>query len=403
MNTIKTSEYVLFGHPDKLADSISDAILDKVLEQDPYGHVAVETLVTGNTVVLAGEISAAGANLDLEEIARQTIAEAGYIRADLGFSAFTCKVINLVQKQSSELARLQDGEAVAGDQGIMTGFATCESPDYLPLQHSVAKRALDAFWGTVISFHIPEIFTDAKSIATVSFQDEKLPLLLDLKISFHNHLPEPEKYYELLSLYTINMLRDYYRNFLEIPDNFKVSFNPGGPFTIGGPTGDTGLTGRKIAVDQYGDEVPVGGGAFSGKDPSKVDRSAAYYARYVAKNLVAAGLCEKALVRVSYMIGQKEPLTVSLNTFGTNTTSLSDDDLLKLLLDKKIFDFKVKSIIDGLDLRKPIYKPAGQVGPFGSSSEPHTSIIKGQEVKHFLFPWEQLDLIKRIQAVVPED
>lgn len=390
----KTAEFVSSGHPDKIADLISDYILDQVLRQDPKGRCAAEVLVTGNIVIVAGEISAKGPNLNVVELVRQAIASIGYTRADLGFDAFSCQIINLLRQQSPDLARLQVvGPAVAGDQGVMTGYATGESPDHLPLQLSIARFLLVE----LAKLRIPEVYFDAKSLVSVDFRDKDLPRIRQAFISVHNNHDEDLQF---LSDILIKRLRQEYLGYLSIPTFFKVVINPAGLFKIGGPLGDTGLTGRKIVVDQYGDEVPVGGGAFSGKDPTKVDRSAAYYARYVAKNLVAAELCDKALVRVSYLIGQDGPKFVALDTFGTNKTKLSDADLISTLLKKNVFDFRVEKIITDLDLRNPIYSPTARFGHFGV--DPLTQLIRVEDgIKEVtFFPWEKTDLKSKIQEAL---
>ena len=400
-NSLRSAEAVLWGHPDKLADSISDALLDAVLTQDSQGHCAVETLVTGNTVVVAGEIAAKGGTLNIEELVRNTISAAGYTRADLGFNCYTCKIINLLQKQSPELNSLQSKGLVAGDQGTVTGYATFESPDYLPLAFSVARNVLFL----LSSAGLPEVYSDAKSLAFVEFPLADLPRLKKVVISVHNRLPDFPKYAKSLSKKIVRGLWDIYRNFLEIPDNLEIVFNPAGPFTVGGPTGDTGLTGRKIVVDQYGTDVPVGGGAFSGKDPSKIDRSASYYARYVAKNLVASGLCQEALIKATYTIGQTLPDILTLDTLGTNVSGLSDEDLLKKLIQNRVFDFSVENIVKELKLQNPIYLPTALAGPFGGDPEQVTKVVQTkvdfwEAKKVLLFPWEVIDRTEAIQQVV---
>lgn len=390
---MKTSEYVLYGHPDKIADSIADAILDRVLAQDPQGRCAAEVLVTSPYVVVAGELQAQSGNFNLEELVRRTLVSLGYSDSSLGFSAFSCKIINLLRVQSPELSRLQAvGPAVAGDQGLMTGYATNESPDYLPLQHSVARYLLYR----LASLDLPEVFTDAKSLVSLDFPDSDIPRFRVADISIHSTRKDLKE----LSAGLLEDLRKEYLGYLNVPTFAKINFNPAGPFTVGGPAGDTGLTGRKIVVDSYGEEIPVGGGAFSGKDPTKVDRSAAYYARYVAKNLVAAGVCKKALVRVSYMIGQDGPKSVSLDTFGTNTTKMSDQKLIDILLKKNVFDFRVDKIITSLELRNPIYSPTSRFGHFGIESFVQ-KISTSTGIKDVtFFPWEKLDRVSDIQKAL---
>ena len=395
MAQLKTSEAVLFGHPDKVADQISDAVLDKMLSIDPKARVAVETLVTGNNVIVAGELGTAAANfsINLDEVVRQAVAGAGYTSSILGFDAFSCRILNLLHQQSANLSQLQAlGPTVAGDQGIMFGYATVESPDNLPLQFSVARQALFE----IHKLGLPDLHTDAKALCSVQFPDDDLPILKSLEISIHTSRTD----FQEVAKHVIRRLRELYLGYLKIPALTTVKFNPAGPFIFGGPAADTGLTGRKIVVDQYGGEVPVGGGAFSGKDPSKVDRSAAYYARYVALNLVRANICSKALVSVSYMIGQDGPSSVTLNTFGTNHTSFSDADVLAKCLKANIFDFRVEKIIEKLQLRNPIYEATAHYGHFGV--EPFANLVQvGDTYKAVtFFPWEKPDLVTDITTAL---
>ncbi len=395
MSTLKTSEYVLYGHPDRVADAIADAILDRVLVQDPAGRCAAEVLVTSPYVVVAGELQAQKGNFNVEELVRQTLVSLGYSDSSLGFSAFSCNIVNLLRVQSPELSCLQaTGPAVAGDQGIMTGYATAESPDYLPLQHSVARYLLYQ----LASLDLPGVFTDAKSLVVLDFPDSDIPRFRSADISVHSIRSSKEL--KELSAGLLDDLRKEYLGYLNVPTFSKINFNPAGPFTTGGPAADTGLTGRKIAVDNYGGEVSLGGGSFAGKDPTKVDRSAAYYARYVAKNLVAAGICRKALVKVAYMIGQGGPKSVLLDTFGTNTTKLSDQKLIDTLLKKGVFSFEVERIITSLNLRNPIYTPTSRFGHFGI--EPLSQeIMTATGIKDVtFFHWEKLDRVSDIQKAL---
>lgn len=391
----KIAEYVSSGHPDKVADFISDSILDQVLQQDPEGHCAAETLVVGNTVIVAGEVSSKGPNLNIGEIVRQAIANLGYTRSSLGFDAFSCQIVNLLRQQSPDLARLQAvGPAVAGDQGVVTGYATSESPDYLPLPLSVARFLLN----DLLSENLPGIFLDAKSLVTLDCPASDLPRFRQAGISVHSSWQAKDL--QKLAPDLLDHLKREYLGYLTVPTLAKITFNPAGPFTIGGPAGDTGLTGRKIVVDQYGDEVPVGGGAFSGKDPTKVDRSGAYYARYVAKNLVASGLCKRALVKVYYMIGQDGPQTILLDTFGTNSSGMSDEKLLKTLLNKNIIDFRVERTIQALQLRNPIYRFTSRFGHFGVTVTSMSQDVEGKIKTTQLYPWESLDLkLKILEAL----
>lgn len=386
---IRTAESVSPGHPDKIADYISDYILDQILRQDPTGRCAAEVMVTGNTVLVAGEVAAKGPNLNVEELVRQAVASLGYTSSFLGFDAFSCQVASLLRQQSPDLARLQLNSPVAGDQGLVTGYATAESPDYLPLPLSIARYLLFE----LANLDLPGIYLDAKSLVTVGSGSD-LPKLLEASISVHSSRKD------LGDFFTLDKVRQEYQGFLEIPSLTKLTFNPAGPFTIGGPAGDTGLTGRKITVDQYGDEVPVGGGAFSGKDPTKVDRSAAYYARYVAKNLVAAGFCKKALVRATYLIGRNQPVTVSLDTFGTNTSKLSDQNLLDKTLKSRVFDFRVDRILDSLNLRNPIYSPTARFGHFGIEPFSRQLEVANSSREVVFYPWERLDKVDELQKAL---
>lgn len=360
MSYVKISEAVGKGHPDKVADAISDTVLDLYLSRDPDAHVAVETLVTKQSVILAGEIASKApvSNAEIAEEVRNTVSQLGYNSPELGFDSATLDLnLDRLTSQSPNLLNLNSGKAVAGDQGIMTGYASAESFYLMPIQHEIAQKA--ATW--LSDLEDPRFHTDCKTVAVVYFPDDKdsLPTLVKLDASIHHSEGVTQADLDDLAVrlrnYLIHTFDGYYCN---VDEDCPVSINPAGPFVFGGPAADTGLTGRKIVCDQYGGEVPVGGGAFSGKDPTKVDRSAALYARYIAAALVNAELADKALIQVSYMIGQEGPIATTLNTFGTNKTTLPDQELLEILASKNAFDFSVENIIKELDLKTPFYQKA---------------------------------------------
>jgi S-adenosylmethionine synthetase len=360
-----TSESVTEGHPDKIADQISDGVLDAVLHDDPYGRVACETLVSTGLVVVSGEITTE-TYVDIQDIARETIRRIGYTDADLGFSADSCAVINAIDKQSPDIAQGVDrdspGEAGAGDQGMMFGYATRETAELMPLPislaHKLAKRLADVRKADVIPYLRP----DGKTQVTVRYRDG-VPVRIEKVLISTQHregvdsetLVKPDLFEHVLEpvlpadLYDPAALR---RNFL---------VNPTGRFVIGGPVGDCGLTGRKIIVDTYGGMARHGGGAFSGKDPSKVDRSAAYAARYVAKNIVASGLADRVEVQVAYAIGVAHPVSVMVETFGTEKVSRST---IQALIDEH-FDLRPGSFRESLRLHRPIYQKTAAYGHFG--------------------------------------
>jgi S-adenosylmethionine synthetase len=369
-----TSESVTEGHPDKLADQISDGILDAVLHQDPYGRVACETLVSTGLVVVSGEISTE-ASFDVPEIVRETIRGVGYVDAELGFSADSCAVLNALNKQSPDIAQGVDKAfevrqrggaddeldlAGAGDQGMMFGYATSETPELMPLPIALAHRLAKRLAAIRKSGTLPHLRPDGKTQVSVRYRDGRPVAIEKLLISTQHtdgaetllpndlweHVIEPTLPKEL---YDARQLR---KEFL---------VNPTGRFVIGGPVGDCGLTGRKIIVDTYGGMARHGGGAFSGKDPSKVDRSAAYAARYVAKNVVAAGLADRAEVQVAYAIGVAHPVSVMVETFGTETIAL---DTLERLVDE-YFDLRPAAFRSYLDLHRPIYQKTAAYGHFG--------------------------------------
>jgi S-adenosylmethionine synthetase len=381
-NSVFTSESVSEGHPDKLSDQISDAILDALLEQDPDARVACETLVKTGMVVLAGEITSS-ANIDFEQVCRETIIDVGYDSSDVGFDGASCAVINALGKQSPDIAmgvdETADHEQGAGDQGLMFGYASNETDVLMPApitySHLLVKRQADVRKAGTLSFLRP----DAKSQVTFRYE-EGAPVAIDAVVLSTQHDPD-------ISLADLQeaVMEEIIKPVL--PANWlsaqtKYFINPTGNFVIGGPVGDCGLTGRKIIVDTYGGMARHGGGAFSGKDPSKVDRSAAYAGRYVAKNIVAAALADRCEIQVSYAIGVAEPTSISINTFGTG--KLSDDAIEALV--REHFDLRPKGLISMLDLKKPIYLPTASYGHFGRTEDS--------------FSWEKTDRAEQLAAAL---
>lgn len=371
--TLFTSESVTEGHPDKICDQISDAVLDAVFEQDPNGRVACEVSTTTGLILVAGEISTT-AYVDIPKIVRQTILDIGYNNAEYGFDGRTCAVISSIDEQSPDIAQgvnkalearkgeLSDEEIEAigaGDQGLMFGYATDETPELLPLPislaHKLARRLSEVRKNGTLNYLRP----DGKTQVTVEYDENEKPIRIDTIVISTQHHPE-------INLEQIE--KDLHEQVIKavIPEELldkdtKYFINPTGRFVIGGPQGDAGLTGRKIIVDTYGGYARHGGGAFSGKDPTKVDRSAAYAARYIAKNIVAAGLAKKVEVQVAYAIGVAKPVSISVNTFGTGT--IENSKIVELI--KENFDLRPAGIIKELDLRRPIYKQTAAYGHFG--------------------------------------
>jgi len=374
-NYLFTSESVSEGHPDKVADQISDAILDAILEQDKNARVAAETMTATNLVVLAGEIST-NADVDYESIARETLKGIGYDNADVGIDYQTCDVLTKFGHQSPDIAQGVDHamddpkNQGAGDQGLMFGYACNDTPELMPLPIWLAHRLVERQALLRKDGRLSWLRPDAKSQVTLEYEDNK-PKRIDTIVLSTQHHPD-------IDLKTLReaVIEEIIQPILPknlIQGDIKFLINPTGRFVIGGPQGDCGLTGRKIIVDTYGGAAPHGGGAFSGKDPSKVDRSAAYAARYVAKNIVAAGLAERCLVQISYAIGVAEPTSVMVDTFGT--AKLPEEKIAKLVTDN--FDLRPKGIVEMLDLLRPIYKKTAAYGHFGRD-EPE-------------FSWERLD------------
>ncbi|HME95805.1 MAG TPA: methionine adenosyltransferase [Methylomirabilota bacterium] len=371
-----TSESVTEGHPDKIADQISDAVLDAIIAQDPTGRVACESLLTTGLVVVAGEITTS-CYVDIPRVARETIREVGYTRAKYGFDFETCGVITAIDEQSGDIAMGVD-KLGAGDQGLMFGYACTETEELMPLPIMLAHKLCQRLTHVRKTGALGYLRPDGKSQVTVRYVDHK-PVAVETVVISTQHGPDAglstirEDMIEQVVLPTIP-------KHLIDPRGITYHINPTGRFVTGGPMGDTGLTGRKIIVDTYGGSCPHGGGAFSGKDPTKVDRSACYMARYVAKNLVAAGLAERAQVQVAYAIGVADPVSIMVETFGTG--KVPNPKLEQLI--RRHFDFTPAGIIKHLDLRRPFYKKTAAYGHFGRS-EPE-------------FAWERTDRIKDLRA-----
>ncbi|HUR12840.1 MAG TPA: methionine adenosyltransferase [Flavitalea sp.] len=411
MSYLFTSESVSEGHPDKVADQISDALIDNFLAFDPQSKVACETLVTTGQVVLAGEVKSK-AYLDVQEIAREVIRRIGYTKSEYMFEASSCGVLSAIHEQSADINqgvdRKNKEEQGAGDQGMMFGYATNETEDFMPLALDIAHKLLIELSmlrreDKMIRYLRP----DAKSQVTLEYDDNNKPVRIDSIVvstqhdDFDSESKMQAKISEDIKKILIPRVKAKYKKYAHFfNDKIKFHINPTGKFVIGGPHGDSGLTGRKIIVDTYGGKGAHGGGAFSGKDPSKVDRSAAYATRHIAKNLVAAGVCEEVLVQVSYAIGVAQPMGIYVNTYGTSKVKLSDGEISKKVLD--IFDMRPYFIEQRLKLRNPIYSETAAYGHMGRKSEivektfvsPDGKVIKR---KVELFTWEKLDYVPKVK------
>ncbi|MBP5515025.1 MAG: methionine adenosyltransferase [Bacteroidaceae bacterium] len=413
MNYLFTSESVSEGHPDKVADQISDAVLDKLLAFDPESKVACETLVTTGQVVMAGEIKTQ-AYVDLQRIAREVINRIGYTKSEYMFEGNSCGVLSAIHEQSDDINRGVDREIRteqgAGDQGMMFGYATNETENYMPLSLDLAHRLLRVLAeirreGRVMTYLRP----DSKSQVTIEYDENNVPVRIDTIVisTQHDEFASDEAMQQQIYQDVINILIPRVKETIRNPrvlqlfnDDITYHVNPTGKFVIGGPHGDAGLTGRKIIVDTYGGKGAHGGGAFSGKDPSKVDRSAAYAARHIAKNMVAAGVADEMLVQISYAIGIAEPVSIYVNTYGRKHVDMSDGEIAEKI--KDLFDLRPYSIEQRLKLRNPIYEETAAYGHMGR--EPQVvkkrfeSLYRETKVVEVeLFTWEKLDYVERIR------
>lgn len=425
MGYLFTSESVSEGHPDKVADQISDTILDELLAYDPSSKVACETLVTTGQVVLAGEVKSK-AYVDLQEVTRKTIREIGYTKGEYMFESNSCGILSAIHEQSADINRGVERENPmdqgAGDQGMMFGYATNETENYMPLSLDLSHRILIELAkirkeGKLMTYLRP----DSKSQVTIEYNDDNKPVRIDTIVVSTQHddfikpidntpeaqLKADEEMLETIKNDVLNILMPRVINDINHKDvlklfNDKIIYhvNPTGKFVIGGPHGDSGLTGRKIIVDTYGGKGAHGGGAFSGKDPSKVDRSAAYATRHIAKNMVAAGVASEMLVQVSYAIGVAEPINIYVNTYGHANVSMSDADIAKKI--SEIFDLRPKAIEDRLKLRNPIYKETAAYGHMGRKPITVTKRFESKyrehkEIEVELFTWEKEDYVETIK------
>ncbi|HIP37658.1 MAG TPA: methionine adenosyltransferase [Crocinitomix sp.] len=413
MSYLFTSESVSEGHPDKVADQISDALIDYFMAFDPNSKVACETLVTTGLVALAGEVKS-NAYLDVQQIARDTIAKIGYTKSEYQFDAKSCAVISAIHEQSDDINRGVDREDPmeqgAGDQGMMFGYATIETDNYMPLALDLSHKILQVLAdlrreGSEINYLRP----DAKAQVTIEYSDDNVPQRIDSIVISTQHDDFSDNDKEMLAKIKsdiINILIPKVK--AQLPENLQKLFtddityhiNPTGKFVIGGPHGDTGLTGRKIIVDTYGGKGAHGGGAFSGKDPSKVDRSGAYATRHIAKNLVAAGVADEILVQVSYAIGVVEPMGIFVDTYGTSKVNMTDGEIAKIVT--QLFDMRPYAIETRLKLRNPIYSETAAYGHMGR--EPQIKTIEfnngGNVVRKEVetFTWEKLDYVDKVKA-----
>lgn len=413
MNYLFSSESVSEGHPDKVADQISDALLDQFLAYDENAHCAIESFVTTGQVVIMGEVTSQE-YIDLQKIARDTINRIGYTKSEYQFDGDSCGILTAIHEQSGNIAqgvnREREEDQGAGDQGMMFGYATNESENFIPVTLDLSHKLMATLAeirkeGKQMTYLRP----DSKAQVTVEYDENNSPLRIDTIVvsTQHDEFDDDEKMLNRIREDVINILIPRVKSQIKsdkvlalFNDEIKYFVNPTGKFVIGGPHGDTGLTGRKIIVDTYGGRGAHGGGAFSGKDPSKVDRSAAYMARYVAKNMVAAGIADEVLLQLSYAIGVAEPVSVYVNTFGKKHVGMSDGEIaLKI---KELFDFRPKKIEEALKLRQPMYFETAAYGHMGRRNEvvekTFTSLYhETKTMKVELFTWEKLDLVEKLR------
>ena len=413
MSYLFTSESVSEGHPDKIADQISDALLDNFLAFDPGSKVACETLVTTGQVILSGEVKSK-TYVDVQFVAREVIKKIGYTNSEYKFDYKSCGILSMIHEQSDDISRgvvkKNNEEQGAGDQGIMFGYATNETKNYMPLALDISNKLLQEL--ALLrreNKDIKYLRPDSKSQVTIEYSDANKPLKIKTIVisTQHDEFDLEEKMLKKIQSDIINILIPRLINKnpdLEklFNDNIEYLINPTGKFVIGGPHGDTGLTGRKIIVDTYGGKGAHGGGAFSGKDPSKVDRSGAYAARHIAKNIVADGICDEALVKISYAIGVAEPVALYVNTYGTSKVKFSDGDISEMIL--SIFDLRPYSIEKLFELRKPIYLETAAYGHMGREPKKIKKTFVDSEGKLIdfdleLFNWEKLDYVKKIKKL----
>ena len=414
MNYLFSSESVSEGHPDKVADQISDALVDQFLAYDENAHCAIESFVTTGQVIIMGEVRS-GVYIDLQTIARKTINQIGYNKSDYQFDGNSCGVLTAIHEQSDDInrgvSRAEEEEQGAGDQGMMFGYATNETESYMPVTLDLAQLIMRTLAdirkeGKLMTYLRP----DSKSQVTVEYSEEGIPQRIDTIVVSTQHDEfnnDDERMLAKIKDDVINILMPRVKEQIHsekvlalFGDDIKYFVNPTGKFVIGGPHGDTGLTGRKIIVDTYGGKGAHGGGAFSGKDPSKVDRSAAYAARHIAKNMVAAGVADEMLVQVSYAIGVAEPVNIYVNTYGRSRVNMSDGEIAKKI--EKLFDLRPKAIERTLKLRQPIYRETAAYGHMGRKNEvvEKTFTSRYHETKVMkveLFTWEKLDRVDDIK------
>ena len=413
MSYLFTSESVSEGHPDKVADQISDALIDHFMAFDPSSKVACETLVTTGLVTLAGEVKSK-AYLDVQQIARDTITKIGYTKSEYQFDAKSCAVISAIHEQSDDINRGVDRkdpmEQGAGDQGMMFGYATTETENYMPLALDLSHRILQELAELRREGNdIPYLRPDAKAQVTIEYSDDNVPQRIDSIVVSTQHDDFSENDEEMLAKIKsdivgilIPRVKAKLASDIQVlfTDEITYHINPTGKFVIGGPHGDTGLTGRKIIVDTYGGKGAHGGGAFSGKDPSKVDRSGAYATRHIAKNLVAAGVATEILVQVSYAIGVVEPMGIFVDTYGTSKVDLTDGEIAKIVTE--LFDMRPYAIETRLKLRAPIYSETAAYGHMGRKPEVKTVVFENggrkEEVEVETFTWEKLDYVDKVKA-----